>query len=347
MRLIDTEKFQLCEFFEKSIPPFAILSHTWEDNEVIFHKTLQSEMNKKLSEHPKIGRGCHLARSEGLKYIWIDTCCIDKSSSAELTESINSMYKWYQNAQICYVYMSDISLSVPTDSPDFKTFGSSKWFTRGWTLQELLAPEHVLFYDMDWWEIGSKFTLSDAISRACHISEDHLLDPMSASVAAKMSWVSRRQTTRTEDIAYCLLGLFNVNMPLIYGEGEKAFNRLQQEIIYSSSDESLFAWADENVLDGGLLAPAPSCFTNCGDIIVIDYIERSPYTVTSQGLQMMLLAREEDIIYKGHSTRDQWTVPLNCARESEIESPIVIHLASSWVSRIPDLCLRFWIIPRH
>jgi hypothetical protein len=141
---------------------------------------------------------------------------------------------------MCYVYLSDVLLTEDLDySCEDSEFRKSKWFTRGWTLQELLAPEIVVFYNHDWAEIGTKASMDDLISSITHIEAPFLTgtnDVKSACVAQKMSWASRRKTTRLEDTAYCLMGLFDVHMPLLYGEGKKAFYRLQLEIIKDSSD---------------------------------------------------------------------------------------------------------------
>lgn len=195
-------------------------------------------------------------------------CCIDKTSTAELSEAINSMYRWYRKAKVCYVYLADVdydpaielwkdpkwvstqdSASIPKDY----SFANSRWFTRGWTLQELLAPSDVQFYSRTSQLLGSKRNLCALLSLITNILEEALSrpDPLEDSIcfvpgrfsiSTRMSWAARRQTTRIEDTAYCLLGLFDINMPLIYGEGEKAFRRLQEEIMKSSDDQSLFAW---------------------------------------------------------------------------------------------------------
>ena len=138
---------------------------------------------------PKILRCCSMALSEGHKYVWIDTCCINKTSSAELSEAINSMYRWYANAAVCYAYLADVS--VRPDPPYTKAFVQSRWFSRGWTLQELLAPQAVLFFDHDWNRLGTRASLEEQICSVCRISKDHIPRPMEACVAAKMSWVSR------------------------------------------------------------------------------------------------------------------------------------------------------------
>ena len=233
-----------------------------------------------------------MAHSDGLNYAWIDTCCIDKSSSSELSEAINSMWKWYKNSGICYVYLSDVSLSDVSPKHSKSTvhrLDQSRWFRRGWTLQELLAPDTVVFYDQTWLEIGSKQFLRKALTRICRISPGHLADPTSASIAAKMSWAANRDTTREEDVAYSLLGLFDVNMPLLYGEGKKAFLRLQLEIIQKSSDESIFAWTGENLSFSGLLSESPLAFAKSGNIVASPDIDSPPYRMTNRGLEIELM----------------------------------------------------------
>ncbi|RYP37446.1 hypothetical protein DL767_002919 [Monosporascus sp. MG133] len=246
MRLLNSCTWEMKEFVSDShIPPYAILSHTWgsTEDECSFQEwqQLPAPAIKQKEGFRKIEYCCRQAAKDGLEWVWIDTCCIDKVSSAELTEAINSMFRWYRNAEICYAYLSDISSA----STIHQKLERSRWFTRGWTLQELIAPAEVAFYSMDWDYIGTKSELSASISSVTKIDASFLdsKNLVSASVAQKMSWAAHRETSRIEDIAYCLLGIFDVNMPLIYGEGMKAFQRLQEEIMKSyPMDYSLFAW---------------------------------------------------------------------------------------------------------
>ena len=193
---------------------------------------------------PKIHDACAVARAYGYRYLWIDSCCIDKSSSSELSEAINSMYLWYASADICYAYLAD----VPAGDDHWRDgshFRKSRWFTRGWTLQELIAPLHVEFLCQDWAGIGSKHILIDLIESVTGISYEALLhlDPLDKfSVSQRLSWAAKRETTRVEDRAYSLLGIFNINMPTLYGEGSLAFRRLQEQIMQRIPDQSLFAW---------------------------------------------------------------------------------------------------------
>jgi hypothetical protein len=193
----------------------------------------------------------------------------DKTSNVELTEAINSMFLWYRSAQVCYVYLADVP-SGEEPGPKSSKFRKSRWFTRGWTLQELLAPLSVVFFGDDWAEIGTKASLCDVISDITGVSSQVLSTEYSGeiSVAQRMSWASKRETTRAEDMAYCLMGLFGVKMQLIYGEGEFAFIRLQLEILRQSDDHSIFVWTGDGQEedDGRLLALSPKEFGNCGAV---------------------------------------------------------------------------------
>ena len=249
---------------------------------------------------------------------WIDTCCIDKSSSAELSEAINSMFRWYEKAGVCYAYLSDVPALSLSESPyDEKSpFRRSKWFTRGWTLQELLAPINVDFYDQSWSYVGSKGTKLDQLLREITGIYD-LLEYSHACVAKKMSWASQRVTTRVEDMAYCLLGLFNVHMPLLYGEGKNAFLRLQLEIMSKTNDDSIFAWDTRSIGIGGershsLLAPSPQPFRFSSSVIWAPWDSRQPHTMTSQGLCLHCPLVRTNI---GTSTKD-FLVPLNTKIQS-------------------------------
>ncbi|PVH74193.1 hypothetical protein DL98DRAFT_519426 [Cadophora sp. DSE1049] len=233
----------------------------------------------------KIAKTCEIARRHGLMYAWVDTCCIDKSSSAELTESINSMYQWYSDAVVCYVFLEDLSIYGDPE----ELLARCRWFGRGWTLQELIAPQIVEFFDVGWNYRGSKTDFLQSIS-SCTGIQTHvlrgILPPKNCSIARRMSWAASRITTRVEDMAYCLLGIFDVNMPLLYGEGLKAFRRLQEEIVKRNNDLTIFAWEtpqryQEAVL--GLFAPSPESFVNSNktDPFVDDFIN---FSVTNKGL---------------------------------------------------------------
>ena len=206
---------------------------------------------------------------DDLIYFWVDTCCIDKSSSAELQEAINSMFEWYRKSTVCYVYLFDVA-DNPVLLPHNCDLSRARWFTRGWTLQELIAPVTARFYTRDWQCLGTKKSLADILARITSIPSRVLTGSValeSNSVAQRMSWASRRQTSRREDIAYSLMGIFSVNIPMLYGEGDRAFRRLQEEIIKSTDDHSIFAWRypQSNTSEGvicGLLAEHPRFFVD-------------------------------------------------------------------------------------
>jgi hypothetical protein len=286
MRLLNTETLQL-EVFEGGCKlSYAILSHTWGDDEVSF-QDLVSGLAPERKAWLKVESCCAKARTEGYQYVWIDTCCIDKSSSAELSEAINSMFKWYQDAEVCYAYLADVELEVglqfgkrkESDLESGVLVGSvaeaiveSRWFTRGWTLQELLAPPDVVFFSATWKELGTRDSLAFLISMATKIDINVLKQQKglsSYSVAQRLSWASQRQTSKIEDEAYCLMGLFGVSMPLLYGEGPKAFQRLQLEIMKECYDPSILAWAsvDSCATIVGVLASSPAAFEGCGSIL--------------------------------------------------------------------------------
>ncbi|KAI3557904.1 HET domain-containing protein [Colletotrichum abscissum] len=263
MMLLNATSLQLHEFFGYSIPIYAILSHTWEEDEVTLQDVTNSSYALKKG-FAKVRACCAQALRDGIIWVWIDTCCIDKTSSADLSEAINSMFRWYQNATVCYVYLSDLLAQKP-GRLDYLAFKSTKWFTRGWTLQELLAPRLIEFYDCDWNEVGTKSSLEYLLHNRTGIRRDvlsHDTPIPSLPVAERMSWASTRKTTRQEDIAYCLLGIFDIHMPLLYGEGDRAFVRLQQEIIRNSEDMSVLLWAQTYHLgeQSGVLAQSPAAF---------------------------------------------------------------------------------------
>ena len=341
MRLLHTTTITLSSFDDDdSIPPYAILSHTWGDGEISLHdmsKNVDSGLEQSEG-YLKIRSCCALAEREGHEYVWIDTCCIDKTSSAELSEAINSMYRWYEKAQICYAYLADVCTGEQGHwSPNVeRQFRKSRWFTRGWTLQELLAPWNVIFHDKDWRKFGSRESLSEQISLVTGIQSGHLSHMNWASAAQKMSWASGRRTRRVEDMAYSLMGIFGVNMPLLYGEGEKAFIRLQHEIIKTTDDESIFAWTDDELILSGIFAQSPKAFARSGKVVrIIDgdplYVRRTPYAMTNRGLAIEIFT-DESVGGKAEvaSTKTSLymsSLPLNCGRQSESAKASVEQLA--------------------
>jgi hypothetical protein len=348
MWLINVETFTLEEFFEGeslklSEVPYAILSHRWNNEEVSFREmqALDDRVKSKKG-FAKIRHTVEQAKRDKLKYAWVDTCCIDKTSSAELSEAINSMYRWYQDSTVCYAYLADVS-------HQWGSWELSDWFNRGWTLQELIAPQVVEFYDKDWVRFGEKVSYTNTNytrnNRIWSVREVSTLSEITGiphellfegrpketySVAQRMSWAANRVCARTEDIAYCLLGLFDINMPLLYGEGRKAFARLQEEIIKTTDDHSIFAWTlPDNFMNPrvtGILASSPSCFAQSADIIKFGQEKPTELSsITKLGLQIYLLFTDcrslaDGPFYRKHPKRVFNRVVLNCMSETEKRS---------------------------
>ncbi|KAK0634095.1 heterokaryon incompatibility protein-domain-containing protein [Immersiella caudata] len=367
MRLINTATHAL-EYFEGDPPLYVILSHRWGKEEVLF-QDIQNGTAKTKSAYSKIERTCALAAQLGIDYAWIDTCCIDKSSSAELSESINSMYRWYEESTICYAYLDDLPTTwIPSGNmlKDYETsdqwllgqqairlngrdtFQRCKWFTRGWTLQELLAPSAVVFLNSNWEEVGTKLSLWWLITERTGISGAvlHGKDIHSTSVAQRMSWAADRETTRVEDKAYCLLGLFGISMPLLYGERENAFLRLQQEIIRVSSDYSIFAWDLSNLNDvivghGNMLAAGPHCFRFGSWSVKCSEESTAAITTNSEGIHLALRLGEP-----GPGWSHDWLGPvcdawLPCTHYDKEHGwrPVVLFLSTvgGLYKRVPSL----------
>jgi hypothetical protein len=317
MRLLNTRTLELHSFFE-NIPPYAILSHCWEEDEVVFSDLADLDAAKNKLGFAKIEKACAQAVKDEFKYCWIDTCCIDKSSSAELSEAINSMFSWYKDSGKCYAYLADVA--GPFD------FAKSKWFTRAWTLQELLAPSHIQtddrtgmeFFSREWKRLGSKGGLSSKISDITGIPKEYLerRGLEKASISMRMSWAAHRQATRAEDVAYSLLGIFDVNMPLLYGEGKsKAFRRLQEEIMKISEDETLFAWEGMEfgtvTSAAEVLASDPKDFSEARNLVPFTSDDSViPYSLTHRGLRIWLhLYALSEPQVAGLNSR-QWIRPL-------------------------------------
>ena len=344
MRLLSTSQWKFGEFYRgpgDGMPRYAILSHRWEQDEFTYQEALLQSINplslQKLSKGlEKIFEFRRLAAAEDFEWVWIDTCCIDKSSSAELTEAINSMFTWYRQSRMCFAYLSDVHAieQIPT----------SKWFDRGWTLQELLGPSEIRFYGtqectfdckLAWTYLGRKSTpqILAALQRRTNIPRQCLLSATripEQPVAVKMSWASGRHTTREEDKAYCLLGIFDVNMPLLYGEGvEKAFRRVQEEIIKYTDDQTIFGHDYYH----GILAHSPSDFWRGSELRtglparydLVDAGSRA-YAITNKGLEIEL-----PYIEPSHVCEDTFgkiiarVAILNC-HESETKCALLLPL---------------------
>ena len=247
LKIKSPSEFSLTKDLIDNIPPYAILSHTWgnDDEEVTFND-FGTGTGKSKTGYRKIQFCGEQATRDGLQYVWVDTCCIDKSNNTELSEAINSMFRWYHEAAKCYVYLSDV-LTNNSDENDLfpgftweSAFRKSRWFFRGWTLQELIAPASVEFFSLENKRLGDKKSLEQHIHEITGITAQALQGvPLSHfSVNERMSWAEKRETKRKEDAVYSLMGIFDIHMPLIYGEGrEKAMVRLRKEIEESLKDK--------------------------------------------------------------------------------------------------------------
>lgn len=314
MRLLHSTTMQMKVWHGTNIPPYIILSHRWEDeeDEVTLEDFTSDTAVLKLGYH-KISKLCKIARKYQCEWVWLDTCCIDKRNSVELNEAINSMYKWYQNSLFCVAYLFDYRSKGHTELRD------STWFKRCWTLQELISPRVVRFYDKDWRFFGTKQELCREIAKITGVDEDTLsgADPRRCSVAQRMSWAAGREATRIEDQAYSLLGLFDLSLPMLYGDGEKAFLALQKEILlYSgdSNDQSIFAW-NRAMAEGqyyGLLAKNARCFAGCGATRCTPPISKTyAFSFTGAGFQLNVPA-----IPYGMNT---YLCPLDCTSDRSVE----------------------------
>ena len=249
----------------EDIPPYAILSHTWGEQEVVFDDLNNIENTEDTNAQNKEGyrkiRFCaQQARLDGLNYFWIDTCCIDKSNNTELSKAINSMFRWYQNAKRCYVFLSDVEYDTLEGNGE-SAFKQSRWFNRGWTLQELLAPPSVEFFSKEGIQLGDKESLKRIIHEVTGISIKALSgsDLSEFEVDERFSWATNRQTTEEEDGAYCLFGIFSVHLPLIYGEGkENALERLRSAAILKHKGRSHDQEERLGKICSWLSAPDPS-----------------------------------------------------------------------------------------
>lgn len=366
MRLLNATTFELRDFRQRaSCPQYAILSHRWFQEEITFNSFSASDLRDECLRTPqldKIRGTCRIANEEKLEWVWIDSCCINKDSSEELNRSINSMFNWYREAAMCYTYLSDV-LASDQKSITFKRSDSDKeseWFERGWTLQELLAPRAMKFFDKEWMPMGTRAQLAREIASVTGI-EAQILDGSeafrSASLATRLSWQARRKTTEEEDMVYSLLGLLGVSLVPTYGEGKQAFMRLQQELLKTYRDESIFAWKarahqlpqhDRQWSQGqwGLLAPWVDCFQSSRDIVLTGpgkILDRpGGITTTAGGVRFPMPMKEigslpsrwyvlstfappflGPFIWSGirkyrHTHRQEWTLTLNCWQRNNV-----------------------------
>lgn len=328
MRLLNKDTLLLERFPDDEAPPFVILSHRWGPDEC----TLQSFARESTLSKDQWSTGtakiiafCGYVKDKPEQYVWADTCCIDKTSSAEAQAAINSMYRWYQQAAFCLVFLEDVTAFDVDTPPGREEFMQSRWWTRGWTLQELVAPLKEAFVNRDWKHIGSRDDLSSLIETLTGIPATHLGNEAlvhATPVGQRMSWMANRRTTVVEDIAYCLLGIFDVNMTMLYGEGDRAFIRLQTEILQGIDDESIFLWTTsepEKLRRSSILAPSPAHFVGLEKFPyrLDTYFLREPCRLTARGLHIEFYAARvsvlEDIIH----------IPLNCLRDSDGNRPYI------------------------
>ncbi|KAH4479658.1 hypothetical protein HBH89_251970, partial [Parastagonospora nodorum] len=288
MRLINARTLEIVEFLsEGQIPSFVILSHTWEDEECTLQQMRTPDHTEiyRRKGYKKIQSCCKQALKDGFEWAWIDTCCIDKTSTAELSEAINSMFRWYRKARACYAFLADLH--------EITQLASSRWFTRGWTLQELVAPSTVWFYDSNWEFLGSKEDLRKELEEITGIDIDVLANGSigSISIARRMSWAAKRQTTRIEDQAYSLLGDLNPALPpLVTNNGVRIelqiFTEPQSQLQFAVICCTLKDWF-RHYLAFPIIRWNSTWYTRCGELVLIAVTDlvppssRTPFGLTS------------------------------------------------------------------
>ncbi|KAG6381988.1 hypothetical protein JVT61DRAFT_618 [Boletus reticuloceps] len=281
----------------RDVVRYAIFSHRWTDNEPSHHDIsttvspggLSKKRNIKTAGLAKLVQLCETARALGYKLVWSDTCCIDKTNPAELSEAIHAMFKWYAHAHLCIVHLA-ASLSLAD-------FEHEPWFKRGWTLQELLAPRRIKFYDQGWRPFTNLVNDKDdqglmfALSAVTGIPRDVVIADNSRGIKGCgvweiMSWASTRKTTRIEDAAYCLYGLFDVHPSIAYGEGERAFARLVKEIVERYHTWDVFVWGGEASQMHSALPCSPACYPRWDEAMVGGGLGMTDFTLTAHGLRL-------------------------------------------------------------
>ena len=310
---------------------YAIFSHRWSSTGEPSFMDISHQTSIGANDGwTKLLNFCKKAKEHGCDFAWSDTCCINKTSSAELEEAIRSMYRWYSDAEVCIAYLEG-SLSV-------KDFRTEPWFTRGWTLQELLAPRKIKFYGKGWdpilpetsFEANDKahYDLSNAIEQITRIPRYQLVNfrPGCYRVWEKLLWASRRTTTRTEDIAYCLIGILDISMPVAYGEGGWAFHRLMETVLQRCNEPEIFAWIGQPSPHSLVLPSSPACYQGIWDIETARELHLLPshdwqvlpawnsnigdrtFTSTIHGLEVELLIVEVEMVAvdESMSPGDTW-----------------------------------------
>jgi hypothetical protein len=321
---------------------YAILSHTWlrgSDREVTYGAWQLRQFDAQQPGYQKLANFCRSAwKDHGLSFGWMDTVCINKDSSSELDESIRSMYKWYKNSGVCITYLAEtVALDDVHRDP---------WFTRGWTFQELLAPDHMSFYNKDWKTFvpctlrGDKFNpdILNQIYKAMAITEEELHASTSLCTSRKMQLAAKRNVMREEDIAYSLMGICDVSISIAYGEGAKrAFFRLMTEILSTSSEVvDIFNCAQPG---SSIIPSGPSAYLQCSkDIMRISHwplIE--PLLLTHVGLRMSILLmpslHENDPYFKHEPIGDYYATFEFKSRIISFEGRGTYHLLDKGLDR--------------
>lgn len=263
MWLINTSTLELHEF-SRSTPSYATFSYVTDENEASFEDLAQAQKDRCKDSIKIIERACDQARIAGYEWLWNHAACVDKRSCAAQSEAINSLPRIYRDCEHSIVYLEDLYHDQFEDEQIGERLAACRWIKNIWAIPQIVFPREVYFYSSDWSQIGTKRSLLPHLSSIIGIDQpalEHWGCLEDYSIARRMSWASEMTAFRTEDLAYALLGLFDVGMPIIYGEGGKAFLKLQEEIIRDTDDFSLLAWDN---FDGqecnGLFAYSPACF---------------------------------------------------------------------------------------
>ncbi|KAF9230043.1 hypothetical protein BU15DRAFT_84122 [Melanogaster broomeanus] len=279
---------------EIEIVKYATLSHRWDAAGELTYRDVTAGKHRNIAGFEKLTHFCKAAKSLGYKLAWSDTCCIDRWNGSELNQAIQAMFKWYAHSHLCIVHLAESFSSLD--------FDHEPWFTRGWTLQELLAPRRVKFYNKAWQPLSPDTTTNDkddnillrALSDATSIPEVVIAADNSKGINGRrvseiMSWASKRETTRVEDIAYSLIGLFKVNLTTKYGEGERAFPRLVEAIMKRRPDWDVLAWVGKASQDYPAIPSSPACYPKFTEPMVSGDVGPWEFTTTNRGFLLSSL----------------------------------------------------------
>ncbi|KAK5742070.1 hypothetical protein LTR17_003578 [Elasticomyces elasticus] len=335
IRLLNIHTYSLVQPHATKLP-YAILSHRWGSDEVSYTEW-EGRNHGRIRDrqgYAKIRGACEQAKRDGLEYLWVDTICINKPDNSELSESINSMYAWYQNAAVpgrmrCYALLSDVGGAAPFEEGEH-SFQRSAWFTRGWTLQELLAPRHVVFFAKDWSSLGDLRALLRLVAGLTKIPEAVLRGDTAlhaCTIAQRLSWASGRVTQRIEDQTYALLGILDVHMHLNYGEGWNAFVRLQNELVMKHNGLTVLAWASQDRLRWPrLFASSPADFASSAAIeATISMPVNAEYSLNNVGLTGLFPVVEQE----NSDSENDILIPLYCHLSARPEEMLALRLKAS------------------